>query len=313
MQTNKIDFMAKRRVFFAISGCIIAVILLSCLVFGVKMDIQFKGGALVSLSYQGDVDMNGVESTIKSSLGSDVTVQSGSNSANGQQSVTITMPGVETVSNEELDALLTSLNDQYTEAGFAQLETQNVNATMGREFFFKCLVAVVTACVLILVYVWFRFRRIGGLPAGVFAVCALLNDLIVVFGSFVILRIPLNGNFVAAMLTILGYSINSTVVIYDRVRENRKLMGNKATFAQLVDQSVHQSLRRSVNTTVTTCLALGVVCVVAVVYNLSSIFTFALPLMIGMASGLYTSLFLATGLWVEWEQRHPAKGAKARK
>ena len=93
MQTNKIDFMAKRRVFFAISGCIIAVILLSCLVFGVKMDIQFKGGALVSLSYQGDVDMNGVESTIKSSLGSDVTVQSGSNSVTGQQSVTITMPG----------------------------------------------------------------------------------------------------------------------------------------------------------------------------------------------------------------------------
>ncbi len=160
--------------------------------------------------------------------------------------------------NEELDALLTSLNDQYTEVGFAQLETQNVNATMGREFFFKCLVAVVTACVLILVYVApvppYRrsaCRRVRGLRAA--------NDLIVVFGSFVILRIPLNGNFVVAMLTILGYSINSTVVIYDRVRENRKLMGNKATLGQLMDQSVHQSLRRSVNTTVTTCLALGVV------------------------------------------------------
>ena len=104
----------------------------------------------------------------------------------------------------------------------------------------------------------------------------------VVFGVFVLLRIPLNGNFIAALLTILGYSINDTVVIYDRIRENSALYGKKQmSLAELVNLSVNQSFARSLMTSITTCLALGVVCVVSVIYRLDSIYSFAFPLLFG--------------------------------
>ena len=124
------------------------------------------------------------------------------------------------------------------------------------------------------------------------------------------MRIPLNGNFIAALLTILGYSINDTVVIYDRVRENRQLYGNSMDFATLVNNSINQSLRRSINTTISTLLALGTVCVVSVVFGLDSIFTFAFPLIIGMISGVYSTICIAGPLWVEWELHKKAKPRK---
>lgn len=312
MQTAKYDFISKRRLFFGISAFIIVAILVCSFIFGVQMDIQFKGGALVNLGYQGEINVSTLEQELKSVLGNGITVQNANNTTTGQQTVTISLPGAETVNTQKLDDLLAQLNKDFPENSFVQLEVQNVNAIMGHEFLLKCIVAVIVACLLVLIYVWIRFRPIGGKTAGMFAICALLNDLLVVFGVFVVLQIPLNGNFIAAMLTILGYSINDTVVIYDRIRENRKLLGNRVPFEQLVNVSINQSLRRSINTTVTTCTALGIVCIVSVIFQLPSIFTFALPLMIGIASGLYTSLFVATGLWVEWESRKPTVEKKSK-
>ena len=173
--------------------------------------------------------------------------------------------------------------------------------TIGGEFFSKSIVAVVAASILILVYIAVRFKNIGGWPAGCMAIVALIHDLTVVYGVFVLMRVPLNGNFIASLLTILGYSINDTVVIYDRVRENRRLYGNTMDFATLVNTSINQSLMRSIKTTVTTLLALGTVCVVSLVYGLDSIFTFAFPLIIGMISGVYSTVCIAGPLWVEWE------------
>ena len=177
---------------------------------------------------------------------------------------------------------------------------------MGTKFLQKSLVAVVFALVLILLYIALRFKNIGGLTGGMMAVLALVNDLMVV-GTFVLLRTPLDGNFIAAMLTILGYSINDTVVVYDRIRENRSLMGKKATFEELVNQSVNQSARRTLITTITTVMALGVMCIVAKLYGLDSIFTFAFPLMMGMISGVYTSLCVSTSAWVLWSERSKKK------
>jgi SecD/SecF fusion protein len=112
------------------------------------------------------------------------------------------------------------------------------------------------------------------------------------------------------MLTILGYSINDTVVVYDRIRENRGLMDKKTSFPALVDASVNQSARRTVITTVTTVVALGVMCVVSKLYGLDSIFAFAFPLMTGMLSGVYTSLCVSTSAWVMWNERHSKKSVK---
>lgn len=308
-QTAKYEIIKNRKKLLGVSGVIIALVLVCSLVLGVSMDIQFKGGAMITLGYEGEADLAGVGSLVEQTVGSGVSIQTGENVATGEHSLTLTLPGMDTVSTEELDALMTGLAEQYPDNAFAQLSISNVNPTIGGEFLRKSMVAVLAAIVLILIYIGVRFRKIGGLPAGVMAVIALINDLIVVFGVFVVLRIPLNGNFIAAMLTILGYSINDTVVMYDRIRENRGLYENKMPFDQLVNLSVNQSLRRSVNTTVTTCLALFTVCVVAVVFGLDSIFTFVLPLMVGMISGLYTSLFVTTSLWVLWNERNKSKKA----
>ena len=217
------------------------------------------------------------------------------------------MPGTETVTTNEVQTLLDSLNESYPDNSFAQLSLSNVSAAMGTKFLQKSLVAVVFALVLILAYIAYRFKKIGGLTGGMMAVLALLNDLMVVFGTFVLLRAPLDGNFIAAMLTILGYSINDTVVVYDRIRENRGLLGKKASFEELVNHSVNQSARRTIITTVTTVMALGVMCIVSKLYGLDSIFTFAFPLMMGMLSGVYTSLCVSTSAWVAWSER---KGTK---
>ena len=225
----------------------------------------------------------------------------------GGQTLKISMPGTETVTTDEVQTLLDSLNESCPDNSFAQLSLSNVSAAMGTKFLQKSLVAVVFALVLILAYIAYRFKNIGGLTGGMMAVLALLNDLMVVFGTFVLLRAPLDGNFIAAMLTILGYSINDTVVVYDRIRENRGLLGKKASFEELVNHSVNQSARRTIITTVTTVMALGVMCIVSKLYGLDSIFTFAFPLMMGMLSGVYTSLCVSTSAWVTWSER---KGAK---
>ena len=311
-KTPHINFIGNRKKFYTFSCALIAIVLVFCAVFGVKMDVEFKGGSMVTLSYDGDVDLPSLKSEIGSQLGqSDLTLQTGSD-ISGNQTLTVTLPGSQTLTTEQLDDMLTAINEAHPENNFEQNEVSNVNATIGKEFLFKSLVALVAACVLILAYVAFRFRKIGGLKAGSTAIVALLHDMFVVFGVFVILRIPLNGNFIAAVLTILGYSINDTVVIYDRIRENSALYSKKQMgLAELVNLSVNQSFSRSLMTSITTCLALGVVCVVSVIYRLDSIYTFAFPLLFGMVSGVYSTICIATPLWVDWKSKKKAAKKEA--
>ena len=306
-KTPSINFIGNRKKFYTFSCALIAVVLVFCAVFGVKMDVEFKGGSMITLAYEGDVDLNDLKSAIGSALGkSDLTLQTGSD-ISGNQTLTVTLPGSDTLTTEQLDNLLASMNEQYPDNNFAQNEVSNVDATIGNEFLLKSVVALVAACVLILLYVAYRFRKIGGLKAGSTAIVALLHDMFVVFGVFVILRIPLNGNFIAALLTILGYSINDTVVIYDRIRENSALYGKKQmSLAELVNLSINQSFARSLMTSITTCLALGVVCVISVIYRLDSIYSFAFPLLFGMVSGVYSTICIATPLWVDWKNKKKA-------
>ena len=306
-KTPSINFIGNRKKFYTFSCALIAVVLVFCGIFGVKMDVEFKGGSMITLAYEGDADLNDLKSTIGTELGkSNLTLQTGSD-ISGNQTLTVTLPGSDTLTTEQLDNLLAALNEQYPDNNFVQNEVSNVDATIGKEFLLKSVVALVAACVLILLYVAYRFRKIGGLKAGSTAIVALLHDMFVVFGVFVLLRIPLNGNFIAALLTILGYSINDTVVIYDRIRENSALYGKKQmSLAELVNLSVNQSFARSLMTSITTCLALGVVCVVSVIYRLDSIYTFAFPLLFGMVSGVYSTICIATPLWVDWKNKKKA-------
>ena len=307
-EKKQVNFVGLRKRFLTFSACLMVAIVLCAVVLGVHLDTEFTGGAMITLSYENSFEMSAVQKAASEALGSNgLTLQTGENVATGEQTLKISMPGTETVTTDEVQTLLDSLNESCPDNSFAQLSLSNVSAAMGTKFLQKSLVAVVFALVLILAYIAYRFKKIGGLTGGMMAVLALLNDLMVVFGTFVLLRAPLDGNFIAAMLTILGYSINDTVVVYDRIRENRGLLGKKASFEELVNHSVNQSARRTIITTVTTVMALGVMCIVSKLYGLDSIFTFAFPLMMGMLSGVYTSLCVSTSAWVVWSER---KGVK---
>ncbi len=305
-----IDLMSLRKRYLSIEICLLVIVLSCSFLFGVKLDTEFTGGAMITLSYEDSFDQSAVQKTASAALESnDLTLQTGENVATGEQTLKISMPGTETVTTEQVETLIDSLNENYPENNFAQLSLSNVSAAMGTKFLQKSLVAVLFALVLILIYIAIRFKNIGGLTGGLMAILALVCDLMIVYGTFVVLRTPLDGNFIAAMLTILGYSINDTVVVYDRIRENRGLMGKKVSFEEVVNQSVNQSVRRTLITTVTTVMALGVMCIIAKLYGLDSIFTFAFPLMMGMLSGVFTSLFVSTSAWIAWSNRKSSKKA----
>ncbi len=302
------NVVGKRNIFFGISMSLIALIIASSLIFGVELDTEFTGGAMITLGYEGEVSLSDVEGTVEAALESDyVQMQTGSIVSTGMQTLTLTMPGTTTVTTEQVQTLIDSLEESYPDNAFEQLSLNNVSATMGTEFLQKSLVAVVFALLLILIYIALRFKNIGGLTGGFVSIFALVNDLLMVFGTFVLLRTALDGNFIAAMLTILGYSINDTVVVYDRIRENRQLLGKKVSFKKLVNLSIAQSMRRTLVTTFTTVTALCVLCVVSKLYGLDSLFTFVFPLMIGMLSGVYTSLCVSTSVWTQWNENKPVK------
>ena len=169
--------------------------------------------------------------------------------------------------------------------------------------------AVGLSLIFILLYVAFRFAVISGFAAGVTALVALAHDVLVVFFAFVIAQIPLNDAFVAVILTIIGYSINDTIVVYDRIRENRRDSAHP-DIIELTDRSISQVFSRSVNSSITTGICVLVILVAAVLYHIESIWEFALPMFFGLLSGCYSSICIASTLWAMWEKHKIRLGQK---
>ena len=306
MKKFQIRFFENRRIFFGISLGIIVIGLIFNFVFGVGLDIQFSGGAMIKYSYTGDIDPAAVEKAVQSATNRDVSVvintdvkSTGSNQA--VNNATLSFGGNEPLSVDSQNAVASVLNKQYPSAKCQLVQSNSVNPTMGQSFFVKCIVAVLIAFLLLDLYIAARFRKIGGAAAGVMAIVALLHDVAMVYFTFVIFRIPLNDNFIAVVLTILGYSLNDTIVIYDRIRENRKLLGPKTEYGTLVNTSINQTFTRSVYTAGCTFLSIATVFVVGSFYNLPSVTTFALPMMVGVVTGCYSSVCIAGPLYVMWE------------
>ena len=302
------DFVGRKKIFFAISAALVAIALVTSFVPGVELDIQFKGGSIVSYSYQGDVDMDRFQRTFEDAVGGKASIQQGEDIITGTKSITLSLAQDQGISAEVQQKATDALQAAFPSAGVAVTSVTNVDATIGREFFQKCSLAVAFAVLLMILYIAMRFKVMDGWSAGVMAALVLLHDVIVVYATFVIFGFPINENFIAVALTILGYSINATIVIYDRIRENRKLLGEKLPFGQLVNLSVNQSLGRAAGTSFSTILAMVVVAVMGRLYGLTSIVTFAFPLIMGLVAGLYSSVCLAGPLWVFWqESREKAK------
>lgn len=320
MKTFNIKFYEHRKLFLGISIAVLLLGVIFNVIFGTELDIQFTGGAVIKYAYTGDIDQEditqlAIESTGKSSvtvnINEDVITESGEARENN---VTLSFGGTDALELSQQQQLYTALTQAYPDAEFEIVSSNSVNPTMGRDFFLKCMVAVAIAAVLLVFYISLRFRKIGGASAGVMAIIALIHDVLLVYFTFVIFRIPLNDNFIAVVLTILGYSLNNTIVIYDRIRENRRLLGAKAELSDLVNASINQTLTRSVYVTFATFAAVAVVYIVGVIYDLSTIQTFALPMMVGIVVGCYSSVCLAGPLYVMWQNaKAKRKAAKSKK
>ena len=218
----KLDIIGKRKIFFGISIVALVLVLIITIVVGPKLDIQFKGGSIATYTYTGDITPDEFGKTVESFLGQDVTVQKQENSVTGQTSMVVSLTSNKNLTTETQTGLLEELQTTYADNEIEASDINNVDPVMGMEFFKKCIVAVVFASVIMIVYIGFRFRKIGGASAGVVSVIALIHDVLIAYGVFVLLGFTINDNFIAVVLTILGYSINDTIVIYDRIRENKR-------------------------------------------------------------------------------------------
>lgn len=306
----RFDFMANSKKFFTISIILVAVIIVCTIVMGLRLDIMFKGGSMITYSYNGELPSDFAEKA-DSLLSVNVSVRESTDIATQMKTVVVTLPGSQSLSSDEMAAFTQGLQEAYPSSNLRSVEINNVDPVIGREFLVKAIVAMVFASLLMVIYVAYRFRRIGGLSAGVMAVVALVHDVIIAFGVFVIFRIPIDDNFIAVILTILGYSLNDTIVIYDRIRENKRISGSKSPISELVNLSINQSFRRSLNTSITTVLAMIIVSIVAYVYNVTSIQSFAFPMILGLISGTYSSICIAGPLWVKWQERKLNQAAGA--
>lgn len=309
---HEIDFYGHRKIYYTVSVCLIAIAAVCALIFGVKIDIQFTGGTIATYSYQGDLDFKAVEKTASEVTGYKVTSDSSSSISSGQKQIALNFSTKDGLAVEKEEELTSTLEETYADNQLQYVSIDSVAANMGTDFLVKCLVAVLAAFVLMIIYIAIRFRRIGGWSAGVTGVIALLHDTLMVLAVFIIFRLPIDDNFMAVILFILGYSINDTIVIFDRIRENEKLYGKSMQMVALVNKSINQTLRRTLNTTVSTLIAMGCVCVFALAFHVSSIVSFAFPMVIGLFSGFYSSVCLTGTIWTWW-QTEGKKGKKKAK
>ena len=301
----------KRKIFYAISCLLIVTFAVLTIAIKLNVAIEFKGGTILTYSYTGDLKSEDIEKTVGDTVSDKCTITLGEDTSSKSKTIKIQFSSKEGISDDKQNSIKTALTEKYKDNEVKLLESTDVAASNGLDFFLKCLVACAFAAVITIIYIGFRFRKIGGISAGVFSVVALIHDMCMVYGCFVICRFNINANFMAVLLTILGYSINATIIIYDRIRENEKLVGSKYELDQLVNLSITQTMGRSIHTTVTTVLAMATVCVVCLIAGVSSIISFAFPLIIGMIAGVYSSNCIAPTLWVMWE-KHKAKKGKGK-
>ncbi len=294
------DYVGHMHIYIIISAIMILCAIAGSLIFGVEVAIEFKGGTILNYSYTGDVDTAQVETLAKGILNTPVTIQTGEALGDGSgKTMTIYFSCAEGSFTPEVQGqLTTSIQGKFPDNQIKLLESNDVSPTSGKQFFYKCLVAALAASVILIIYIALRFKRISGWSAGMCAILALVHDLIAAYGTFVIAGFEINSNFMAVLLTILGYSVNNTMVIYDRIRENQKLMDKKTSIRELVNTSISQTMRRSIRTSVTTISTMLIISIVAVIMQVDSILSFSIPLTVGLISGTYSSICIAPVVWV---------------
>jgi len=301
-----INFYGKRKIFFAISALIMLLGIGSIIINGVNLSIQFKGGAIIKYTVEGDINAEEVANKASELLGRNTEAQITEDLATKTKKVVLNLSGNEGLAAAEQEKLDAALKAEFPQSNLKLSESNVVEPFIGKKALNNGMIAIVLSSVFIILYVRFRFKKISGLSAGVIGLIALVHDCLVVFFTFTMFKIPINDSFIAVTLTIIGYSINDTIVIYDRIRENKPKYERKS-FEELVNVSINQTLTRSINTSVATAASILVVTIFAIMYNIDSIKSFALPMLIGIISGCYSTVCLAGPMLVMWHKKTDAQ------
>ncbi|GAA0177291.1 protein translocase subunit SecF [Clostridium sediminicola] len=272
----------RTKIWFSISLLVIAIGVIFSFVNGFNFGIDFNGGTVVSIELGEKISIEDKAKIDKIIVKYDEVATS--NTANNTQIEIKSSAMDQNIASE----MFNEIKDEFNLKDDALIKQENVGPSIGKELKQKALMALVIATFAMLVYIAIRFE----LNFGLAAIVALTHDVLITLSVYTIFGIPINTPFIAAMLTILGYSINDTIVIFDRIRENKKSMKGKEV-AEIANSSVNQTLSRSINTTVTTLFT-----IVAVYVLVPAVRDFTFPLIIGVLSGSYSSIFIASPVWV---------------
>lgn len=307
-----IDFNKTLKPALIIYAVLIVVGVVLTAILGVNLDINFSGGTRISYSYTGDVDINAIKSLADEVLVDKTEVSTASDMTGESKQVVITLVGNNSLSATAQENLTAKLQEAYPDNAFTLYDSNSVSPSVAGSFFGKSLVAVLIAGVGVVIYVGFRFKNIGGISAALSAFAALILDCIVAFLACTMFGLPVDSNLIAVILTLLGYSLNDTIVIYDRIRENKKLHPQEK-LAVIANDSLNAVKTRTIITTITTVMAVITMIIVAEIYGLSTLRSFTIPMAFGLVSGSASSLFVSIPLWVKYKERAEKKPAKKKK
>lgn len=287
------DFMKYKNLWFGISGVIIAVGIIFMLINGLNFGIDFTGGSSIQANIGKPFEIADVRNISDTFDKEAIVTYAGQNKDIAMIKTKVTL------TNEQQIAVVNAFKEKY---GIDQtnIQFETIGATIGSELTKQALLALLLANLGILIYVSFRFEW----KFGVAAIAALVHDVLIMLVVYSIAHIAINSSFIAAILTIVGYSINDTIVVFDRIRENRKLV-KKMDHNTLVNTSISETMARSINTSLTTLLTI----LALYIFGVPSIKDFALPLVVGIVSGTYSSIFIASPLWVVFDKNIKLKGA----
>ncbi len=283
------EIVKNKKIFFIISAVFIIAGIISMFVQGFNWDIDFKGGTEITYNIgeeATDEAARKIDESVRGAIGNKLNVVQASDNDE------VILKSLE-LSSEERDSVTEAIKSIYEKTEI--VESNNVSASVSADLRNSAIVSTTIAVVLMLLYITIRFQFSSALAS----VVCLMQDIFIVISAYSLLQIPVNSNVIAVILTILGYSINATVIIFDRVRENVKSIKN-ATFEEKVNTSIMQTLGRSINTTVTTLLTIGLIYILGV----ASIKEFSLPLIVGIIAGLYSSVFLSGSLWTVFKKKN---------
>lgn len=288
----RFDIIGKRKIWYAISSVLIIASLFFMVTRGFNMGIDFTGGTIIDLRFEKAVNINDVRAVLNEYDLSNSTIQLSGESSSSTESENVMIRTVD-LEEQERKEVMAALTDKL--GAYQVLREEKVGATMGTELIMNAVYATIISWLLIIAYVSYRFE----FKFGISAVLGLAHNVIIVLGAFALTQRQIDSSFVAALLTIIGYSINDTIVIFDRIRENLKLHFRKnGDIVELVNTSIYQTVTRSIYTVSTVLFATFAL----YFFGGDTTKDFAFALLIGFFCGAYTSIFIASPLWVTFRR-----------